>query len=757
MRKKKVYVRLIVTYLIVFMIPFMLNIWQLEDIAGTTQQNICKSVQANLEHTRDIIDNHFLEIESITEKLTANSTIRYIAGQMDRQDKYVQISKIQDAQKFMSGMQIQSFVEEYYLLFHDSDMIISPEHVYLDQASLRYAFRYGSMEWEEWEAEMEKSYAKFIFPEERTKQNTVSQDMILYMQSLVTYSGVKGTFIFPIKSELIKALMRDAYIANEGWAYMTDQNGRILLTVLSENGEFSQVPKESLEGEKMIFETQLDGRNVQVIRAVSGKTGLAFVAVLPGTYITEQIHKARAKMFLLLFAVVAAGLISIMAVSWYRGRKIGDILDILFRLDVPDKQTEGDEMTYISNSLKQLVERNEDLMENILRQQPITRGLLLEGILRGNGEVNSKSLTEYGIDLRNKRVAVLTFEFRGGEGAKDIEMDAQETSILKQVLQKKLDEIWTGEAYLCDTDISEGAFLCTLDEKQHPSVEVFISALKRLCSTFREEYGVTLRMALGSICENMSDISRAYDQTCEMLRYSTGTEKRVFFYEDYLDNREYYYFPVPLEERLVNAVRTGNLEGMHEQLKAVYQVNVMERSLSPSMMHFLVNDLQCAVFKALHGLDAGVWIEEEEIYKQLEQVNRENDILLRFNRINSIFLYVCERVRAANEASSDLQKRRIEAYIMENYGRNDMSLGVISEDFGYASTYFSKLFKELFAENFTAYLEKVRIEQVCVLLKKGETLESIAGKTGYNSVYVMRTAFKRIKGMTPNEFRKMNA
>lgn len=38
----------------------------------------------------------------------------------------------------------------------------------------------------------------------------------------------------------------------------------------------------------------------------------------------------------------------------------------------------------------------------------------------------------------------------------------------------------------------------------------------------------------------------------------------------------------------------------------------------------------------------------------------------------------------------------------------------------------------------------------------GVNLETIAEQTGYNSVYVMRTAFKRSKGMTPNDYRKLN-
>lgn len=757
MKKKKIYIRLIVTYLIVFLMPFMLSIWLMNGIADTTQDNICKSVQANLEHAKYIIDVHFQEIDSITEKLTANSTIRYIAGQMNMQDKNIQISKLQDAQRFMSGMQIQSFVDEYYLLFHDSDMIISPEHVYLDQNTLQYAFQYDNMEWSEWEKLMEESYTKYFFPEKIVKQNARSQEMILYVQSLVTYSGAKGNFIFPIKSEPIKTLMRDAYIANVGWAYVMDPTGKILLTVPSSEGEFEQIGQEALGEIGMIGEVQIEGRNVQVIQAISENTGLTFVAVLPETYITEQIRQARQTMFLLLLLVLAAGFLSIAAVSWYRGKKIVDILDILFKLDAPDWQQNGDEMTYISNSLKKLIERNEDLKDNILKQYPVTKGLLLESLLRGTGGVNQESLKEYGIDLENKKMAVLTFQFRGGRDVDEVEMNAKEASIYKQVLQKSLDEIGICEKYMCDTDISEGAFVYVLDEKDCQPKDMFIVRLNELCDTFWEEYGVLLRLAAGNVCESLADVSRSYDQACEMLRYGDNTDKKVFFYEDYLDSRDHYYFPVLLEERLVNAVRTGNLAVMHEQLREVYRVNVMQRNLSPSMMHFLVNDLQCAVFKALHGMDSSIEIGAGEIYEQLEQVNREDDILRRFNRINSIFLNLCEKVKEKNEASSHLQRQQIEAYIMENYGRNDMSLGLISEDFGYASTYFSKLFKELFSENFTTYLEKVRIGQVCALLKSGETLEKIAEKTGYNSVYVMRSAFKRIKGMTPNEFRKMEA
>ena len=43
----------------------------------------------------DMLDNNFREINTITARLTANSNIRYIATQMDEEDKKIEISKIQ--------------------------------------------------------------------------------------------------------------------------------------------------------------------------------------------------------------------------------------------------------------------------------------------------------------------------------------------------------------------------------------------------------------------------------------------------------------------------------------------------------------------------------------------------------------------------------------------------------------------------------------------------------------------------------------
>ena len=762
MKNRKVYIRLIITYLAIFLLPLIINIITLEDIAESTRNNICINVYTNMNHTMYILDNNFSEINTITVSLTGNSNIRYIATQMDEEDKKVAISRIKYAQEYMSAMQIQTFVEEYYVLFKDTDMVISPDKIYLYQDSLRYFFQYGDLDWEEWKELMKGNYSGYLFPEEITMQNGKKEEMLLFVQSLWTDSGNKGNLIFPIRSEVIKNLMRDAYISRDGWAYFLDKrNGDLILSVPAADGTFELVPEEVLKSGEAIQEVQLNGMGVEVICTDSDYLGLTYVAVLPKDYITLQINQDQRKYLVLIVVVLCIGLSSILLVSWKKGKRINSILQLLLTLGAEkerqkQKQMKGDEMEYISNSLMLLIDNNTDLKESIRRQRPITRGLLLERLLRGGSGTTVQSLEDYGIYLRGKRLLVVAFLI-GGEDTADVGMYAEETVVYKQVLHQGLEELLAGDKYMCDIDMDLCAVICTLEDKFRTSGNSFLEKLERLSEAFWEDYGVKVRIAVSMICEDVTKIVKAYDQVCEMLYYGTVPMNSVIFYEDYQDSKEYYYFPVTLEERLVNAVRLGNTEAMHTQLSEVYQVNVLSRNLNPSMMHFLVNDLQCAIFKALHSLNNSVEIDEEEIFRQLEQLNRENDILLRFNTINSMFKYICDMVNEVNHESSAKQLQEIEGYIRLNYAKFDMSLVKISGDFGYASTYFSKLFKELFGENFATYLEKVRIEKVCDLLKEGKRQEDIAEQTGYNSVYVMRTAFKRIKGMTPNEFRKLHS
>lgn len=762
MKNRKVYIRLIITYLVVFLIPMIISIVSLEKIADDTGKSISESVLANLEHAKSTMDNNIRELDSIVYKLSANTTVRSVATQIDTKNKYVKISRLKSAQEIMKAMQVQTFVEEYYLYLHKSNMILSPEHIFLDEDSCKTFFQYNEMPWNEWKNSMRKDYSKVFLPSAMTKQNSKNEERILYIQSLSAGAGNRGTFVFPVKEEYIVSLLKDSYVPSEGWAYIADKEGNILVDIPTDEGEFSQIPQRLLEGNEKIKKGKLDGRSVEIIRSYSEESGLSFIAVLPREYINQQVSIQQKNMLALLVCVVGVGLVFICILTWYRGHKIDKIMQMLFAVQVKNDEDnnllKGDELSYISESLKKLINSNTDLQDSIKKKEVLTQSLLLQSLLNGTEEKSEKevnrNLEEYGIHLQRKRLLVCAYQLYE-KNQETVDIPIVEISIYKQVFQKEWNQIFTGKNYFCDLGITTGAVICTIDEKEELSANRLKESMIRLQNNFKENYSIQVRVAIGTECREISQISRSYDQIYEMLQYGATSNINILLYEEHMNTGEYYYYPMPLEERLVNAVRTGNKENLHEQLREVYQVNVLEKNVNSDMMHFLVNDMQCTVFRALHSLNGQVEIQEQEIHGELQQLSKETDILVRFNKINRIFNMICTKVQESNKEANGKQKEIIQTYINENYDNSELSLTKIADDFGYSSTYFSKLFKELFQENFAAYLEKVRIENVCILLKGEDTMLTIAEKTGYNSVYVMRTAFKRVKGLTPNDYRKM--
>lgn len=93
-------------------------------------------------------------------------------------------------------------------------------------------------------------------------------------------------------------------------------------------------------------------------------------------------------------------------------------------------------------------------------------------------------------------------------------------------------------------------------------------------------------------------------------------------------------------------------------------------------------------------------------------------------------------------------------YVKENYMDSALSLTTLMEQFGLDDiSYVSKLFKKHVGENFSVYLEKLRIEMACGLLQnKKYSVKEIAEMVGYMSDVSFRRAFKKQKGVTPTKY-----
>ena len=98
---------------------------------------------------------------------------------------------------------------------------------------------------------------------------------------------------------------------------------------------------------------------------------------------------------------------------------------------------------------------------------------------------------------------------------------------------------------------------------------------------------------------------------------------------------------------------------------------------------------------------------------------------------------------------------RVKEYIELHYGEEQLTRTLVSEMFGIAPGYLSRLFKEKYQFTIPEFIARVRVENAKLQLRNtGSSVQEIAENNGFvNSASFIRT-FKRQEGITPNVYRE---
>ncbi|MDB5208412.1 MAG: helix-turn-helix protein [Flavisolibacter sp.] len=110
-------------------------------------------------------------------------------------------------------------------------------------------------------------------------------------------------------------------------------------------------------------------------------------------------------------------------------------------------------------------------------------------------------------------------------------------------------------------------------------------------------------------------------------------------------------------------------------------------------------------------------------------------------------------IQSSQYKSSD-RFSKINQYIMQNFYQ-DIALPEIASVANMAVTTFCNFFKEHYRQTFIEYLNTVRIGHACKLLaEKDQKIVEIAYECGYNNLANFNRQFKKMKLMSPSDYRK---
>lgn len=113
-------------------------------------------------------------------------------------------------------------------------------------------------------------------------------------------------------------------------------------------------------------------------------------------------------------------------------------------------------------------------------------------------------------------------------------------------------------------------------------------------------------------------------------------------------------------------------------------------------------------------------------------------------------------IRSIGNNSSESVFSDILFYIEHNY-QTPLKLETLAPLFGYNSSYLGKLFSQKTGKSFNSYLDELRVLEASRLLTDTTMkVYEISSHVGYKNVDYFHQKFKKIKGVSPAEFRRAN-
>lgn len=332
---------------------------------------------------------------------------------------------------------------------------------------------------------------------------------------------------------------------------------------------------------------------------------------------------------------------------------------------------------------------------------------------------------------------------------KDIILCSYEEYVKKEVNRTKLD------SYCITNSYNQVVILLALrgnECKKEELNKIFADIYKKLIKKF--DYEVFI--GVGSVANNYQEIATSASDAREMLAYKyqyadSGVVNIMnmvqFQFNTSGGNRIAF-------DRVIGCFQDGNLGKMEQRLNELVEFvrrkpNVSNTSIRRTLVELTVHILHVA---SNANVDVEVVLKNVDPYRWIMKQNHTEVITEWIMKMSSELLLLMQN-RKENEERVVIQDAK--QFIDENLSNIDLSLQQVSDAIGLSSTYCSQLFKSEVGLGINSYITQNRINRAQVLLRETQLMSSdIARQVGFVSASYFGQVFRKVVGMTPQEYRR---
>ena len=533
----------------------------------------------------------------------------------------------------------------------------------------------------------------------------------------------------------------------------TDLNDADIRECLSDNPSDRNTTSEVIKGTRYVFTTHLSESGLH--QYVSIEPEASFYYSITQTQILYSRIVGAAFLIGLLIAVFMSRIESLSIDKVHNELKEKSSLLEEQKNQLLETSSRLDEK---NNELSRKETELSDLNEQVKKQQPAVVESYVRRIMEGQISSPAEQLqiaNTLGLNVPGYKYQVLYAEVTPADNS---EFHAQDVALAMEnydlLVREAMKRYFPNTGYLFKP--SGRIFAVLLSAKTELPDEEIIqnqrTQFTKLHDELLQNYGIRIAGGLGMFNTLLSYTWKSYQQAREAK--SLCTHENFFISDlDFAHSSDVYYYPESFVLQLSGFISSGNRRQTAEAFKMLIRENTSIRRLSSVQRRLLISAVRSTIEKCRQTISTDELSGEQS--NELDSIDRQLTGELSLDALKAIALQLCE-IYGSETKSSELIGR-IQEYISKNYDDPELGLSRISEKFQISENYFSSLFKKEMKENFSTYLEHLRMVKACELITEGRIpLSQIYQYLGYTNPSSFRRAFRKNYNISPSEMRQQS-
>ena len=377
---------------------------------------------------------------------------------------------------------------------------------------------------------------------------------------------------------------------------------------------------------------------------------------------------------------------------------------------------------------------------------------ILSGEMEGNDELADR-LSVLGIKLNERLYAVIIASFNDANASSSLHTVNACKVLFKELLQG------SGLSVLGTYDIDIDK-VTVIIYSPGDNIKLFVDEIDAFARRVGAELSSVVRVSVsfsGSMTEDVSMIHATYHEARIALDYIHPDKKySVLWYKgNEENNNSYFYYPLDKEIELITSVLKGNVLNCRVALSSIYKVNFIRSALSQSNGIQFLNCLVSSLFRLCEGLQNKREAIHEYLQGFTDSIGESMDIKQKYSELREFILNLCMEIHVTQYKQKGCMIEQVIEYIENNFQDYQISLASVASIFGVTENYLSRFFKEQTNENFSKYIERLRMDMAHDLItKQKRSVSETAAMVGYIYPQVFRRVYKRCFGINPSESMK---